>query len=157
MTPAQRIRLARRHGGLSQAELARAVGVQRSAVSHWEAANAKSPNAAHLRDLAVATGTSFEWLATGRGVMAMGREQLLHSIPAAEALLVEETIELRLVRAFRDIPMPARAALVEIVEQMALQRMGRARRTHANPASATMRGHRRAPRTQPCSPGILPE
>ena len=37
MTPQQRIRLARRHAGLSQAALAHAVGVQRSAVSHWEA------------------------------------------------------------------------------------------------------------------------
>ena len=36
MTPQQRIRLARRHAGLSQATLGTAVGVQRSAVGHWD-------------------------------------------------------------------------------------------------------------------------
>ena len=36
MNPQDRIRLARRHAGLSQARLAEAIGVQRSAVSHWE-------------------------------------------------------------------------------------------------------------------------
>ena len=46
---AHRIRVARRSAGLSQAQLATELRVQRSAVSHWEAANAKSPNAAHLR------------------------------------------------------------------------------------------------------------
>ena len=51
MTPALRIRLARRHGGLSQAALAAAVGVQRSAVSHWEGNPGKSPSAAHLREI----------------------------------------------------------------------------------------------------------
>ncbi|HEX2082446.1 MAG TPA: helix-turn-helix transcriptional regulator [Xanthomonadaceae bacterium] len=44
-----RIRMARRHAGLSQAALAQAVGVQRSAVSHWESPQAKSPRVAHLR------------------------------------------------------------------------------------------------------------
>lgn len=157
MTPAQRIRLARRHGGLSQAELARAVGVQRSAVSHWEAANAKSPNAAHLRDIAIATVTSFEWLATGRGMMALSGEQVLDSTPAAEALLVEESIELRLIRAFRDVPMPSRVALVELAEQLAVQRIGRVRRIRANTMSPSMRSHGRSLRRQQYKPGVLPD
>ena len=144
MTPAQRIRLARRQGGLSQAELAHAVGVQRSAVSHWEAANAKSPNAAHLREIAVATTTSFEWLATGRGTMTLPHEQFLDSIPAADALLVEESIELRLVRAFREIPIPSRIALVEIAEQLAAQRTGRSQRERAHSATPPTR-HRDHP------------
>lgn len=157
MTPAQRIRLARRHGGQSQAELARAVGVQRSAVSHWEAANGKSPSAAHLREIALATITSFEWLATGRGKMALTREQILDSIPAAEAMLVEEPIELRLLRAFRDIPMASRAALVEIAEELAVQRIGRARRVRANTASPSLRSHGRALRKPQYKPGVLPD
>jgi len=157
MTPAQRIRLARRHGGLSQAELARAVGVQRSAVSHWEAANGKSPSAAHLREIALATITSFEWLATGRGAMALSREQILDSIPAADALLVEEMIELRLVRAFRDIPMASRAALVEIAEELAVQRVGRVRRVRANGASPSLRSHGRMLRKSQYHSEALPD
>ncbi|MFX8735760.1 helix-turn-helix transcriptional regulator, partial [Acinetobacter baumannii] len=67
MSPQQRIRLARRHAGLSQAALAAAVGVQRSAVSHWETAQGKSPSTEHMRQVALVTGVQFEWLATGRG------------------------------------------------------------------------------------------
>lgn len=35
MTSQERIRLARRMAGLSQTQLAKIAGVQRSAVSHW--------------------------------------------------------------------------------------------------------------------------
>ncbi|MBN4658964.1 helix-turn-helix transcriptional regulator, partial [Escherichia coli] len=55
MSPQQRIRLARRHAGLSQAALAAAVGVQRSAVSHWETAQGKSPSTEHMRQVALVT------------------------------------------------------------------------------------------------------
>ena len=71
MNSQQRIRLARRHAGLSQAALAEAVGVQRSAVSHWEAVQGKSPSMANLRRVATVTGVQFEWIATGRGRMSL--------------------------------------------------------------------------------------
>ena len=70
MTSQQRIRLARRHAAMSQTQLAQAVGVQRSAVSHWEAPQGKNPSVKHLREIAMVTGVQFEWLATGRGQMA---------------------------------------------------------------------------------------
>lgn len=133
MTPAQRIRLARRHGGLSQAALARAVGVQRSAVSHWEGSNAKSPSTSHLCEIATATAVNFEWLATGRGTMALSRDVALDSVAPAHALLVEEPIELRLLQAFRNAALQSRLALVEIAEQLATHRTGRVpgKRLHA--------------------------
>ena len=131
MSPQSRIRLARRHAGLSQMQLASAVCVQRSAVSHWESAQAKNPNVSHLRAIALVTGVQFEWLATGRGVMTLCKEVRMDSVPAAEALLVEEPIELRLLHAFRDAPPQSRVALVEIVEQLAAQRTGRSRETAA--------------------------
>ena len=53
MTAQQRIRLARRHAALSQAQLADVVGVQRSAVSHWEAPEGKNPSVKHLREVAL--------------------------------------------------------------------------------------------------------
>ncbi len=122
-----RIRMARRHAGLSQAALAQAIGVQRSAVSHWEAAQGKNPRVAHLRELANLTGVQFEWLATGRGPMVLGKEVELYSVAAAEALLVDDPLEMRLLLAFRDAPARGRMALVELAEELAHLRLGRSR------------------------------
>lgn len=127
MSPQQRIRLARRHAGMSQATLGAAVGVQRSAVSHWEAARGKHASVEHLRTVAMATGVQFEWLATGRGRMTLSAETALDSVAAADALLVDDPLELRLLAAFRDAPTMSRAPLVEIAEQLASQRTGRVR------------------------------
>lgn len=127
MTPAQRIRLARRHAGMSQATLGATVGVQRSSVSHWEATDGKSPSAKHLRDIALATGVQFEWLATGRGKMGLSQDVAMDSVAAADAVLVDDPLELRLIAAFRDAPTLARAPLVELAEQLAATRTGRQR------------------------------
>lgn len=125
MTPQQRIRLARRHAGLSQATLAAAVGVHRSAVSHWEALAGKMPNTSHLQQLATVTGVQFEWLATGRGRMQLGADTEMDSVAAADAMLIDDPLELRLLQAFREAPIKARAPLVEIAEELASSRLGR--------------------------------
>ena len=127
MTSQQRIRLARRHAALSQAALGGAVGVQRSAVSHWEGIRGKHPSADHLRQLALVTGVQFEWLATGRGQMNLSADTALDSVAAAEGQLIDDPLELRLITAFRQAPMRARAPLVELAEQLAASRTGRAR------------------------------
>lgn len=127
MTPQQRIRMARRHAGLSQAALGTAVGVQRSAVGHWEAAQGKFPNVSHLREIAMVTGVQFEWLATGRGNMSLSADTALDSVAAADAILIEDPLELRLITAFREVPARAKAPLVEVAEQLAEQRTGRGR------------------------------
>lgn len=127
ITPQQRIRLARRHINLSQAQLASAVGVQRSAVSHWEAPNGKNPSLANLREVATITRVHFEWLATGRGEMTLSRDVVLDSVATSEALLVDDILEMRLVNAFREAPARARISVVEVVEQLAAHRSGRAR------------------------------
>ena len=127
MTPQQRIRLARRHAGMSQAALGSAVGVQRSAVGHWESAQGKFPSVSHLREVALITGVQFEWLATGRGKMNLSADTEMDSVAAAEALLIEDPLELRLIVAFRDTPTKSKAPLVEIAEQLAELRTGRPR------------------------------
>jgi len=127
MTPQQRIRLARRHAGLSQAALGAAVGVQRSAVGHWEAAQGKFPSMAHLRELALVTGVQFEWLATGRGKMGLSPDTAMDSVAAADALLIDDPLELRLIAAFREAPTRSKAPLVEVAEQLAELRTGKAR------------------------------
>lgn len=127
MTAQQRIRLARRHAGLSQSALALAVGVQRSAVSHWEAVDGKSPSMTNLRRVATITGVQFEWLATGRGRMALSHEDALDTVAAAEATLVDDASEMRLLAAYRALPARSRAPLLELMEQMAELRLGRSR------------------------------
>lgn len=126
MTQQERIRLARRVVAMSQNQLAQVVGVQRSAVSHWEAPLGKNPSVSHLRQIALVTGIQFEWLATGRGEMPLSKDIQLDSIATAEALLVEDPLEFRLVEAFRAAPLRTRLSLLEVMEELAAQRTGRA-------------------------------
>jgi transcriptional regulator with XRE-family HTH domain len=127
----ERIRTARRHGGISQATLAQQVGVHRSAVSHWESTKPKRPNIGHLLAIAVATGVQFEWLATGRGMMLMSAAASI--CDPGNGVLVEDAQELDLLRAFRDVPLQSRAVLVELAQQLARQRA--ARGTAAKPTT----------------------
>nr|WP_257608158.1 helix-turn-helix transcriptional regulator [Xanthomonas citri] len=62
-----RIRRARALAAISQAELAKRVGVQRSAVTQWECTAGTTPSVGHLIQIACETAVCFEWLATGRG------------------------------------------------------------------------------------------
>jgi len=50
--------------------LAVLVGVKRSSANQWESPNlGKEPSTSNLIKIALITGVSFEWLATGRGEM----------------------------------------------------------------------------------------
>lgn len=62
-----RIREAREQAGISQTELARLLGVTRSACSQWESQRGTAPRRERLEQLSSLLGVSFEWLATGRG------------------------------------------------------------------------------------------
>ena len=125
----------RRARGLTQTQLAQAVGVPRSAVSHWEAPQGKNPSVKHLREISMVTGVQFEWLATGRGRMALSPEDALDTVAAADATLVDDAFEMRLVAAFRALPARSRAPLVELMEQMAELRLGRSRGRRVLPPS----------------------
>ena len=117
MEMTDRIRLARRHGGLSQAALSDIVGVHRSAVSHWEATHPKRPNIGHLLAVAAATRVRFEWLATGHGPMALDDDD-----EAPPALVAEPGIdagERELLLAFRAGSRQSRAVMLELAQQLA--------------------------------------
>ncbi len=124
MDLSHRMNSARRQAGLSQAQLAREVRVHRSAVSHWESSEGKRPSTDHLSAVALATGVQFEWLATGRGEMSMSTQARLASIPAARGVLIDDTIELRMMTALRASPLKTRLVLVELAEILARQRTG---------------------------------
>lgn len=67
---ATRIRMARQRAAMTQSQLANRVGVTRSAVANWEISTRPKPNVSNLAAIAIETGVSFEWVATGRGEIA---------------------------------------------------------------------------------------
>lgn len=111
---AGRIRKARISKGMSQRQLAICLGVTRGAVANWECASAALPATERLQRIAQATGVAFEWLATGRG--SVGYEASHDEIPAADIELVEDPLELRLLRVFRAAPRRHHARIVAYVE-----------------------------------------
>jgi len=66
MSIAKRIRLSRKKKGLTQEELAKSIGVTKSACGQWER-EATCPSVENLAKLAIELDVYFEWLATGRG------------------------------------------------------------------------------------------
>lgn len=118
MKLADRVRRGRKLAGMSQKQLAQALGVQRSTVANWESIDDITPGADRLRRLASACNVSFEWLATGRGEMSLPGH--IHEVPAVENLLVlEEPREIRLVLAWRNAPARIKQLIVEMAESHA--------------------------------------
>lgn len=65
----ERIAQARAERGVSQADLARAIAVSRSAVTQWESGRSE-PSSANLRRISEFLEVSIEWLSAGRGERA---------------------------------------------------------------------------------------
>ncbi len=116
MDAADRIRVARRRAKLSQASLAKAVGVQRSAATQWESSSGKRPTVNHLARIAEVTGVQFEWLATGRGQPTCGVPDPSDDVAAVDGHLVYEPLEVRLLLALRRLPLKLRVMVTEIAE-----------------------------------------
>lgn len=114
MRLATRIRVARTRAGMAQGDLAAEVGVSRGAVANWESATGILPASERLQKIANITGVCFEWLATGRG--GSQYQTSLDDIPVADIELVEDDLELRLLRAFRAAPQRQHLKIVEEVE-----------------------------------------
>jgi hypothetical protein len=57
--------------------------------------------------------------------MPLSKDMQLDSIATAEALLIEDPLEFRLVEAFRAAPLRTRLSLLEVMEELAAQRLGR--------------------------------
>ncbi|MBU8975458.1 helix-turn-helix domain-containing protein [Lysobacter sp. MMG2] len=112
-----RIRRSRVAARLTQAELARRLGVQRSAVTQWERDAGTHPSVAHLAQIACETQVYFEWLATGRG----------ESHPEAGALdtavtmqdYARDDVESRALESLRRVSGHKREAVVRVIELLA--------------------------------------
>lgn len=110
---ADRIRRARRLVSVSQAELARRVGVQRSAVSQWERCGGTVPSVGHLALVASETGVAFEWLATGRGRMQLDAVDEMAATPSA---CEHDDLEHQMIVALRRLNGRRREAVALLVE-----------------------------------------
>ena len=66
MTFGDRVRLARRHAGMSGVELSKALGMARTAVGYWESTG-REPRSliAVAKEIARITGVSWVWLVSG--------------------------------------------------------------------------------------------
>jgi len=127
MNLANRIRRARKHVGLSQAALAKHLGVHRSCVGHWEGVSNANPRHDRLADVARICVVSYEWPATGRGPVKPGHDPLDH-IPAAARVSIDDPQALRLLGAWEAMSSHSRVALLGLVEELAALRQPRRRR-----------------------------
>lgn len=119
METSDRIRLARRRGGMSQTQLAAAVSVARSAVAQWEQLNGPRPTNAHMAQIAVCCNVSYEWLTTGRGaVMTDADDPGTIALDIDLHLYARDDLEKRLLNSFRSLEYPGNQALVELVETL---------------------------------------
>ncbi|MBF6023541.1 helix-turn-helix domain-containing protein [Lysobacter niastensis] len=112
-----RIRRARVSAGLTQAELARRLGVQRSAVTQWERDSGTHPSVAHLAQIACETGVHFEWLATGRGESQPSPGALETALTAQD--YARDELESRALIGLRRVNSRRREAVVKVIELLA--------------------------------------
>lgn len=103
ISAASRLRSHRAGLGWTQGELAKKLGVSRSAVAQWENEEGSLPSTASYMKLAVVLGCSFEWLATGQGARESGAAAPEDSAAAAVDLryFARSDAEERVISAFR--------------------------------------------------------
>lgn len=111
----QRIRRARALAGLTQQGLAERIGVQRGAVAQWESPTGCMPSMDHLVAIAVTTGTSLEWLGTGRGEPRKGLEE----VPAGADHIAQDETEVQCLRSLRRMPRRLREQVLSVLAAIA--------------------------------------
>jgi transcriptional regulator with XRE-family HTH domain len=102
----ERFKFARQQAGLTQAELSRAIGISKSAVSQIESGKTRNLKAATLVALERVSGISSQWIVNGRGeprvgprLSAQDSEQIeriyseLKKLPASYRQKIEQDIE----------------------------------------------------------------
>lgn len=106
-----RIRVARRRKNMTQANLAAALGVSRSAVGNWEGAGKTMPDASNLIGIAATTGVSCDWLISGSD------EPCSNSCGAGRApSMARNCIEQQVLLAFRHGSPRTRSAVLQLLD-----------------------------------------
>lgn len=125
-TLANRIRLARQHAGLSQAELAEHSGVTPSAVAQWENPHGTRPDLDHLIRIGAATKLTLDWLVTGNGGQALPKKTRGPQDSPAIILdtFAQSLLEENILACLRHMRPHARELLVAIAQEMAKDRGG---------------------------------
>jgi len=114
-----RMRLSRASSKLSQASLSRRLGVTASAVAQWESTRGTTPGVDRLRKIALITGVSFEWLATGEGSAFERRTRAAQESPAVNLdCYAQDLAEELLLSHFRNMKRKARDALLGMAEAL---------------------------------------
>lgn len=109
-----RIRRARTQAQLTQSELARRLGVQRSAVTQWERDHGTTPSVDHLAQIATETGACFEWLATGRGPSHPDADAFASAVVVQD--YARDEFESRVLIALRRVARRKREAVARVIE-----------------------------------------
>lgn len=112
-----RIRQARTHAALTQTELARRLGVQRSAVTQWERDEGTTPSVSHLAQIACEANVCFEWLATGRGPSHPEGDRFVPAVRMHD--YARDEIESRVLLALRRVAPRKRGAVAQVIELLA--------------------------------------
>jgi transcriptional regulator with XRE-family HTH domain len=111
-----RIRQARSLSGITRSELARRVGVKPSAAVQWEQEDGTAPSVRNLIKIAKITAVSFEWLATGRGIV---RSESLSETPAVDTNdFAQNMFEEQMLLIAREVPNKWREPLANFLRAM---------------------------------------
>ena len=111
MSIGSRIKQARQAAGISQAELAEAMGITRSACSQWESDLGTGPRRERLERLASELGVTYQWLATGKDAQS-------HSGIAEEVPAYLTTEQSELLQLFKGLKPRQRKALIAFLRTL---------------------------------------
>jgi len=117
---AARVLSARTEASLSQQQLAKELGINRSAVAQWERLErGTKPSIENLAKIADITGVGFEWLATGRGTSPRRRRSSPHPLAHEQATT---EFEVECLQWLRRIPARKHALTTQLLAELASRR-----------------------------------
>jgi transcriptional regulator with XRE-family HTH domain len=111
-TLGQRLHRARDTARLTQEQLARRIGVTRSAISQWESGMVSNISAAHLLATAKVLRVSLDWLLSGEDGMEIAED-------AAAPYLYAEPSESDLLPLWRQLTTSQRTAMLAQIRELA--------------------------------------
>jgi transcriptional regulator with XRE-family HTH domain len=101
---------------LRQQALASRLGEQRASVSQWEIPERALPSIGNQVLIALETGVSYDWLATGRGIPQLPAEGEVSAVTLGSFASTQQ--EEDLLAAFRGLGRREREAVLTITESM---------------------------------------